>query len=211
MVRIENTVPPSPEQWMAVIHGMRNPMNSWDKCDSGIVDGKFILGDADRELAIRLACAGDDHGKFLRMLPVIADINAPLYWWKQFDTYKVGTVSNSCSTMHKLGDKPFELEDFSLSSDELCLKAPLAWIVGTLNECRNIYLKAEPDYWMHLVEFLPESYNQLRTVSMNYAVLRRIYFARKGHKLKEWQTFREWIETLPYSELITSHGKTEEG
>ena len=219
MINITNIVTPSPEQWMAAIRGMRNPMNSWDKSDSyaghenmGTGNEYFKLGKNDYDLMKRLVMAGTEHSKFLRMLPVMMDITAPLYWWKEFDTYKVGTVANSCSTMHKIAAKEFTLDDFS--HDHLLGNAAqyngyvptsvLECIIGTLNEFRELYLESKNKiFWWQMIQLLPSSYNQKRTVFLNYAVLANIYYQRKGHKLDEWNIFCDMIEKFPHSEFIT--------
>jgi hypothetical protein len=214
MIKLENTVTPSPKQWEAIIRGMRNPMNSWDKSDSyttyienpethNTADFEFFIGDADKELMLKLVKAGSDHSKFMRMIPVYVDVTAPLYWWKEYDTYKVGTVANSCSTMHKIHAKEFTLDDFShehlLKTGKECLEQT----IRTLNAYRNLYV--EDGYkadWDNIIQLLPSSYNQKRTLMLNYAVLRNIYHSRKNHKLQEWHEFCRWIEYLPYSEII---------
>lgn len=215
MIKIENTVTPSPEQWEATIRGTRNPMNSWGKSDSQFWPGHMIIGENDLDLMKRLIKFGTDHSKFMRFLPVMVDITAPLYWYKEFDTYKVGTVANSCSTMHKIQAKEFALDDFSCEHLDIRTKSLLEEIIKALNDYRKLYIEYNPDdfeikgcqskkdIWWQMIQILPSSYNQKRTVMLNYAVLRNIYHARAGHKLDEWQQFREWIETLPYSELIT--------
>lgn len=215
MIKLENTVAPSPEQWQATIRGTRNPMNSWGKSDSQFWPGHMRIGENDLDLMKRLIKAGTDHSKFIRFLPVMVDVTAPLYWWKEFDTYKVGTVANSCSTMHKIQAKEFALDDFSCEHLDIRTKALLEEIIKALNDYRKLYIEYNPDdfeikgcpskkdIWWQMIQLLPTSYNQKRTVFLNYAVLRNIYHARAGHKLDEWQQFREWIETLPYSELIT--------
>lgn len=229
MIKFENTVTPSAEQWMAVIHGLRNPMNSWDKSDSKMyvitmnAEGcpekhNFLVGSDDLDLMMILRNAGTDHRKFMRMITVYVDITAPLYWWKEFDTYKVGTVANSCSTMHKIHEKEFTLEDFStehLISDEpipTTIISSLSWIedqIKVLNMWRDLYLETkDKKYWWQMIQLLPSSYNQKRTVMLNYEVLANIYKSRNNHKLDEWSVgFMEWIKSLPYSELIT--GKDE--
>ena len=213
--------------WEAAIRGMRNPLNSWDKSDScteyyqtdKVIEGdivccpEYVVGNNDLNLMKKLGNAGPDHGKYLRMINVTLDITAPLYWWKEFDTYKVGTVANSCSTMHKIHAKEFEWDDFScehLTYDKmLCsnVYSPLIIfeeIINTLNDCRALYLETkDKKYWWQLIQLLPSSYNQLRTVQLNYQVLKSMYHSRKNHKLDEWREFCEWIKTLPYSELIT--------
>lgn len=215
MIKIENTVTPSPEQWKATIRGTRNPMNSWGKSDSQFWPGHMRIGENDLDLMKRLIKAGTDHSKFMRFLPVMVDITAPLYWYKEFDTYKVGTVANSCSTMHKIQAKEFALDDFSCEHLDIRTKSLLEEIIKALNDYRKLYIEYNPDdfeikgcpskkdIWWQIIQFLPSSYNQKRTVMLNYAVLRNIYHARAGHKLDEWQQLREWIESLPYSELIT--------
>ena len=213
----------------AAIRGMRNPMNSWDKSDSGCgcsheyeifgncdLCDKYI-GKQDYNLMLKLSKAGTDHAKFMRYINVTLDINAPLYWWKEFDTYKVGTVANSCSTMHKIHEKEFTLEDFS--TDHLLPHSSfvLQDIIINLNQYRNEYLKAKikpmkeeskraelmKKYWWQMIQLLPSSYNQKRTIQLNYQVLKNIYHVRKNHKLDEWVEFCHWIERLPYSKLIT--------
>lgn len=208
MLTIEKTVLPSPEQWEIVIEGMRNPMNSWDKMDSEVfihfdnID-EFILGDADHGLMTKLANGGAVHAKYRRMIPVWVTINAPLYWWKEFDTYKVGTVCNSCSTMHKIHSKEFTLDDFS--HDHLIDGAldMLCDTVSYLNFCRKCFMNGgDKQYWWQMIQLLPTSYNQKRTVMLNYEVLVNIYKWRRNHKLDEWHTFCDWIEGLPYADLI---------
>ena len=187
------------------IRGARNPMNSWAKMDSYYDEkGNFVLGENDLSLAHRLAVAGSDHRKFLRQIMVSMDINAPLYWWKEFDTYKVGTVANSTSTMHKIQAKEFSREDFScdrLTEDAL---AVLDSLIEYLEKQRVAFVETkEREYWHNMIQLLPSSYNQLRTVTMNYEVLINIYYARRHHKLAEWHVLCEAIEQLPYaSELI---------
>lgn len=217
MLKIEKTVLPSPEQWEIIIEGMRNPKNSWDKMDSRVVcpDGDFdcfALGDNDLKLMTQLAKGGAVHAKYRRMIPVFLTINAPLYWWKEFDTYKVGTVANSCSTMHKVHAKPFTMNDFSCDHLEDMFLHGLRDTVALLNNARQMFLSAskdeEPlvpakDYWWQMIQLLPTSYNQKRTVMLNYEVLVNIYHSRKNHKLDEWHTFCDWIRGLPYAELIT--------
>lgn len=189
--------------WEAAMRGMRNPLNSWKKADSTFNDGNITLGENDIALAKSLAAAGNDHGKFLRMIGVSVDITAPLYWWKEFDTYKVGTVANSCSTMHKIQAKKFTLDDFScdhLDKEEIDIMESV--ILG-LNWNRTKFKEtSDKTYWWHMIQLLPSSYNQKRTVTLNYAVLKNQYHARKNHKLDEWRTFCEWVETLPYFKEI---------
>lgn len=231
MIKLEHVVLASPEQMEFVIEGMRNPMNSWDKSDSvrcyangncnGICDENKIglcVGDNNRNLMQRLSEAGTDHRKFMRMMPVYVRITAPLYWWKEFDTYKVGTVANSCSTMHKIAEKGFTLEDFSVEHLETIARFDdddephqpymlIKSVIDCLNACRKTYLetKSKTDWWQ-MIQLLPSSYNQTRNVMMNYEVLANIYKSRKNHKLDEWREFCQWIESLPYSELITGKG-----
>ena len=194
--------------WEAAIRGARNPMNSWDQSDTSYGTGEPFEGIGPRDLRLlrNLANAGPDHGKFLRMITVTLDITAPLYWWKEFDTYKVGTVANSCSTMHKIHSKKFEVRDFSHDHLSLLGLNMLQVLVDQLEANRLKYLETKDKrYWWQLVQLLPSSYNQRRTILLNYAVLRTMYHARKNHKLDEWRKFCQWVETLPYaSELITN-------
>lgn len=209
MIKIENITPPSTDQWGMAILGARNPMNSWNKSDSKVVQWHMLeIGENDLGLMKRLVATGTDHSKFLRFLPVVMDITAPLYWWKEFDTYKVGTVANSCSTMHKIHTKRFEREDFSvehiLNCDEHHWMVCMDNIISGMNVAREKYLETkDKKYWWQMIQLLPSSYNQKRTVMLNYAVLRNMYHARKNHKLDEWRDFCEWIKVLPCSELIT--------
>lgn len=187
--------------------GMRNPKNSWEYSDSvfrsGWDENAVILGDNDKRLALQLAVAGPVHAKYRRMIQVWVNITAPLYWWKEFDTYKVGTVANSCSTMHKIHDKPFTLDDFSHEHLTGTSESILIQLIGTLNSYRNMFnTHKDKEYWWQLIQLLPTSYNQKRTVCLNYEVLANIYQYRRGHKLDEWGAFIEWAETLPYSELF---------
>lgn len=257
MIKIENV---EVMGWEHVIRGMRNPMNSWNKSDSGICKGgddgigckncagydcehtydhSFQLGKADHELMMRLAAGGSVHAKYRRMIVVYLDITAPLYWWKEFDTYKVGTVANSCSTMHKIAEKEFTLEDFSCehlhdytvndedgtdiyNPSDLWFRWSMANTIKHLNVARELYLKTaeqltndmthdemvrlqamKKKYWWQMIQLLPSSYNQKRTIMLNYEVLAGIYPMRKNHKLDEWCEFCRWIEQLPYSEIIT--------
>ena len=191
--------------FMEAIRGMRNPMNSWDRSDSEVLnDGSVYIGDNDMQLMMKLVNAGTEHRKFLRSIVCYMDITAPLYWWKEFDTYKIGTVSNSCSTMHKVHAKEFTIDDFShehLIDESIAL---LDDIVRDLNECRKWYLDTkDKKYWWQMIQLLPSSYNQRRSETLNYEVLRSIYKQRAGHKLDEWSTLREVIERLPESWLIT--------
>lgn len=187
------------------IRGARNPMNSWGKMDSEFDEnGNYILGENDLDLAKRLAHAGSDHRKFLRQIFVSVDITAPLYWWKEFDTYKVGTVANSCSTMHKIHSKAFERDDFSHDRlDEGGLRMLDATIEYLEAERQKFCAdKSDRQSWHNMIQMLPSSYNQMRTVSLNYENLINIYYARKSHKLAEWHTVCDWIETLPYAKEI---------
>lgn len=223
MIKIEDT---EVYGWEAAIRGMRNPMNSWQKSDSSFVNTgyqtEYSIGENDFNLMKKLVSAGTDHSKFMRMTTVTCDIVAPLYWWKEFDTYKVGTVRNSCSTMHKIAEKEFTLDDFShehLTENftdnygTLCkaeTETMLQIIVNCLNFMRERYLfTKDKRYWWQMIQLLPSSYNQQATVQMNYQVLRNMYHARKNHKLDEWHYFCEWVENLPYSDLITG-GKENE-
>lgn len=193
------------------IRGARNPMNSWARMDSFYNEkGEYVLGENDLALAHRLAAAGSDHRKFLRQILVSMDITAPLYWWKEFDTYKVGTVANSCSTMHKISAKPFSRDDFSCDRMDEKTLAVLDLVIAALEENRLCYNETkEKQNWHNMIQLLPSSYNQMRTVTLNYEVLINIYYARRHHKLAEWHTLCEEIEKLPYAkELILV--KTEE-
>lgn len=221
MIKIEET---EIYGWKAAIRGMRNPKNSWDKSDSKqlpdmLIDEQtyvpehFEIGPNDLDLMRRLCAAGSDHRKFMRMIVVYCDITAPLYWWKEFDTYKVGTVANSCSTMHKIHDKEFMLDDFSHSHlDDVCFHVDkddwyltcMQNTISMLNDARDGYLETkDKKYWWQMIQLLPSSYNQKRTLLLNYEVLTNIYNSRKNHKLDEWHDFCDWVKTLPYSELIT--------
>lgn len=223
-IKIEDCIFASPEQIEFVIKGMRNPMNSWDKSDSGygcddnLCRGhcafspgwcgntpKYVVGENDKSLMQRLSKAGTDHRKFMRMMPVYVRITAPLYWWKEFDTYKVGTVANSCSTMHKIQEKEFTMDDFSCEHLSVVSLDYLKNIIEHLNFIRDVYNddKSNKGAWWQMIQLLPSSYNQTRNVIINYEVLANIYKSRKDHKLDEWRNFCKWIETLPYSELIT--------
>jgi hypothetical protein len=210
MLKIEKTVLPSPEQWEIIIEGMRNPMNSWDKMDSEFFNEDdpdadyFRLGNADHKLMTSLAKGGAVHAKYRRMIPVFLTINAPLYWWKEFDTYKVGTVCNSCSTMHKIHEKEFTPDDFSHEHLTPGALDVLRDTIEHLNFCRKWFLvDKEKTWWWQMIQLLPSSYNQKRTIMLNYEVLVNIYHSRKNHKLDEWHTFCDWIRGLPHSELIT--------
>ena len=255
MLKIENT---EVVGWEHAIRGMRNPMNSWEKSDSAYchrdlardctncvhrfatgystcTSGGFDIGPKDFDLMTRLRNSGTDHRKFMRMITVYLDITAPLYWWKEFDTYKVGTVANSCSTMHKIHDKEFTLDDFSCehlfkeddvggmyysatAEEEFTSMDVLKVVIEALNTYRKTYIAVKADtvsdydhtskeYWLQMIQLLPSSYNQKRTVMLNYEVLANIYKSRKNHKLDEWHTFCDWIKELPYSELITGEKK----
>lgn len=245
MLKIENV---EVMGWEAAIRGMRNPKNSWEKSDSGICpngtefgycyldhreycprrntdDLAFCIGPNDLDLMTRLRNSGTDHRKFMRMITVYLDITAPLYWWKEFDTYKVGTVANSCSTMHKIADKEFTRDDFScehlLGDDSVpdheyqSSTYILDMVIKSLNFWRNEYLNGtesgvpkDKRWWWQMIQLLPSSYNQRRTIMLNYEVLANIYKSRRNHKLDEWHTFCDWIESLPYSELITGKEKS---
>ena len=240
MIKLEHVVLASPEQMSFIIQGLRNPMNSWDKSDSVIgcymcghdedpyscdccsvpqyegcnSNPEYFLGQNDHSLMQRLANAGTDHRKFMRMMPVYVRITAPLYWWKEFDTYKVGTVANSCSTMHKIQEKEFTMEDFSYEHLDIRTRKILEETIKALNDYRKLYIDYNPDdfeikgcpskkiIWWQMIQILPSSYNQTRNVMMNYEVLANIYKSRKDHKLDEWREFCKWIEELPYSEFI---------
>ena len=237
MLRIENT---EVLGWEAAIRGMRNPKNSWEKSDSEFhrepkhyFDEKdmpctdlrrFVLGPDDLDLMKRLRNAGTDHRKFMRMITVYVDLTGPLYWWKEFDTYKVGTVANSCSTMNKIAAKEFTLEDFSC--EHLSIRQSvdiLKETIDALNVFRNVYLNGgllkyetgefatfqpkDKEIWWQMIQLLPSSYNQRRTLMLNYEVLANIYKSRRNHKLDEWHTLCDWIESLPYSELVTGCGR----
>lgn len=240
MLRIENT---EVLGWEHAIRGMRNPMNSWEKSDSGwdviyhspVDKNEFLLvkdddeyeyfvGPNDQKLMMNLRSAGTDHRKFMRMITVYVDLTAPLYWWKEFDTYKVGTVANSCSTMNKIAAKEFTLEDFSC--EHLSIRQSvdiLKETIDALNVFRNVYLNGgllkyetgefatfqpkDKEIWWQMIQLLPSSYNQRRTLMLNYEVLANIYKSRRNHKLDEWHTLCDWIESLPYSELITGCGR----
>ncbi len=186
------------------MRGARNPMNSWDRYDSYFdADGNFVFGPNDLDLASRLCRAGSDHRKFLRMIFVSVDITAPLYWWKEFDTYKVGTVSNSCSTMHKLHSKAFCQADFSLDKLSKESLQVMDSLIAYLENLRLKYLETkEKSVWYNLIQMLPSSYNQMRTITMNYENLRGMYFSRKDHKLDEWHILCDWIRSLPYAEVL---------
>lgn len=198
MIKIEKT---SVMNFEGAIRGARNPLNSWDRMDSTYdAEGNFILGENDLSLAKRLCKAGSDHRKFIRQILVSVDITAPLYWWKEFDTYKVATVANSTSTMHKIHSKPFELDDFSYDHLTDAGIKTLEGIMVFLEECRLRFVETKnKEDWYDIIQILPESYNQTRTVTMNYENLLNMYFARRSHKLEEWHTYCDWIMSLPYT------------
>lgn len=225
MLKIEKTVLPSPEQWDIIIEGMRNPMNSWHLSDSYSTfiedpqtlenaDFQFFLGENDHKLMTNLAKGGAVHAKYRRMIPVYITVNAPLYWWKEMSTYSVGVVVNSCSTMHKIHAKEFTLDDFShehlLDSSHCVLENTidslnfwrLKFIEQTHPETHKAGRLSAKDCWWQMIQLLPTSYNQKRTVMLNYEVLVNIYHSRKNHKLDEWHTFCDWIKSLPYADLI---------
>lgn len=198
MIRLERT---SVMNFENAIRGARNPMNSWSRMDSYYTQqGNFVLGEQDLDLAKRLAKAGSDHRKFLRQIFVSVDITAPLYWWKEYDTYKVATVANSTSTMHKISSKPFELQDFSCDHMSESTLLQMKQIVAYLESLRLAYLKTkDKQVWYDMIQLLPSSYHQMRTCSMNYENLIQMYHARKNHKLQEWHTFCDWVKSLPYA------------
>ena len=222
MIRFENT---EVLGWGAAIRGMRNPMNSWNRSDSGSckdmdcdvcpfgtdnetglcrVGSDFIIGLNDLKLMKQLANAGPVHAKYRRMIQVYVDITAPFYWWKEFDTYKVGTVTNSCSTMHKIHERDLTPNDFSREHLDAEDYAALVYIIDRINACRKVFLATDDKQaWYGMIQLLPTSYNQKRTIMMSYEVLANIYISRKNHKLDEWRAMCKWIEELPYSELIT--------
>lgn len=219
MIKLEKT---ETFGWEAAIRGMRNPLNSWDKSDSyenynvsydkeleaDVYYPYYRVGASDISLMKKLRAAGTDHRKYMRMITVYVDITAPLYFWKEFDTYKVGTVANSCSTMHKIHAKEFTFDDFSTEHLNDFSWNRLIDTVVHMNICRERYLETkDKDYWWQMIQLLPSSYNQKRTVMLNYEVLANMYKSRKNHKLDEWHDFCDWIETLPYSELITGCDK----
>ena len=201
MIKIENI---DVYGWEAAIRGARNPMNSWDRMDSCYNNGEFEIGENDYKLLKNLTIAGPEHRKWNRMVTVTMDITAPLYWWKEYDTYKVGTVANSCSTMHKIQAKEFTLDDFSHEHLEEYPKWLLSEVISELNENREDFNRTkDKDYWWQMIQLLPTSYNQKRTVHLNYEVLGSMYHQRRHHKLTEWLEFCDTIKTLPYSEFIT--------
>ena len=199
MIKIENI---DVYGFEAAIRGARNPMNSWDRMDSGYNNGEFEIGENDYKLLKNLTIAGPEHRKWNRMVTVTMDITAPLYWWKEYDTYKVGTVANSCSTMHKIQAKKFEISDFSV--EHLRSLRVMHEVIDELNFYRDKFNKSKSkDDWWEMIQLLPSSYNQKRTVHLNYEVLGTIYHQRRHHKLNEWVEFCDAIKTLPYSEFIT--------
>ena len=203
MLTLKNT---SVMNFENAIRGARNPMNSWGRMDSHTEpDGSFVFGPNDLDLAMRIAKAGSDHRKYLRMVFVSVDVTAPLYWWKEYDTYKVATVANSTSTMHKIHSKPFSMDDFSCDHMTDGTKKFMETVVAELENIRLRFKETKSkDDWYDMIQLLPSSYNQMRTCTFNYETLINIYRARKNHKLAEWHTFCDWIETLPYAEqLIT--------
>ena len=203
MLTLKNT---SVMNFENAIRGARNPMNSWGRMDSHTEpDGSFVFGPNDLDLAMRLAKAGSDHRKYLRMVFVSVDVTAPLYWWKEYDTYKVATVANSTSTMHKIHSKPFSMDDFSCDHMTDGTKKFMETVVAELENIRLRFKETKSkDDWYDMIQLLPSSYNQMRTCTFHYETLINIYRARKNHKLAEWHTFCDWIETLPYAEqLIT--------
>ena len=207
MLTLKNT---SVMNFENAIRGARNPMNSWGRMDSHTEpDGTFVFGPNDLDLAMRLAKAGSDHRKYLRMVFVSVDVTAPLYWWKEYDTYKVATVANSTSTMHKIHSKPFSIDDFSCDHMTDGTKKFMETVVAELENIRLRFKETKSkDDWYDMIQLLPSSYNQMRTCSFNYETLINIYYARKDHKLAEWHTFCDWIKTLPYGEeLIIGEGK----
>lgn len=202
MIKLERTSVMNLENAM---RGARNPLNSWARMDSGYdEDGNYQLGPNDLGLAQRLRRAGSDHRKFMRQIFVSVDITAPLYWWKEYDTYKVATVANSTSTMHRIHSKPFSIEDFSHDHMTEKTLAYMESVVERLEQIRLHYMETKSkEDWYDMIQLLPSSYNQMRTCTLNYETLVNIYFARKGHKLQEWHTFCDWVEKLPYArELI---------
>lgn len=204
MIKIENVVLPAKPWLVGVARGMRNSYNSWDNMDTDPYTPEFIFGPNDYKLAERLVTAGPSHAKFMRMIPVIFDVTAPLYWWKEADTYKIGTVRNSCSTMHKVMAKEFTKDDFSFFEDNKATND----LIYILNACRDSYLKEidpkrKREIWDFVIALLPSAYNQRSTMVVNYQVLSAMYHQRKNHKLAEWREFCDWIETLPMSDLIT--------
>ena len=204
-IQINNVITPSAEQWKNVILGARNPLNSWDKSDSVILDGLFVLGKNDENLMKKLCEAGPDHRKFMRMLPVQCNIVAPLFWVAEHDTYKIGTTRNSCSFMHKGVSKPFSLEDFSIEDGA---ESELLKIINTLNFLRENYLKNKDIKIFRMIrELLPQGYNVKYTWCANYEVLYNIYYARKNHRLEEWKNFCDWIEALPHFKEIVLGGE----
>lgn len=206
MIKLERT---SVMNFENALRGMRNPMNSWERSDSYYDEGgKYIIGENDLSLAVRLARAGSDDRKFLRQIFVSVDVTAPLYWWKEYDTYKVGTVANSCSTMHKIHSKPFSRDDFSCERMSYGAGIVLDYIIDYLEDCRQRFVKTKDmKFWHDMIQLLPTSYNQMRTCTLNYENLMNIYFARRKHKLDEWRVYCDWIEGLPYFKKICIEGR----
>lgn len=211
MLTITGTITPSSAQWLAIIRGLRNPMNSWGHSDTDpemVAAG--LLGEGDLRLMHVLKSEGQPNRKFLRMIPVYADVTAPLYWWKEYDTYKIGTVANSCSTMHTIHKREFKMEDFSCEHLIDDVEAGYLWrcsfedlVLAGLNAARKKYLATkDKKYWWQMIQLLPSSYNQKRTILVNYEVLLQIHRWRANHRLDEWQTFCDWIRSLPYSEQL---------
>lgn len=209
MIKIERT---SVMNFDNAMRGARNPLNSWARYDSGFDEnGNFVFGENDLSLAKRLCAAGTDHRKFVRMIMVSVDVTAPMYWWKEYDTYKIATVANSTSTMHKIAAKPFELEDFSVDHmNEEGIKA-MEKLIETLESLRLRYIETkDKELWYTIIQLLPSSYNQMRTCTLNYETLCNIYYARRNHKLDEWHTYCDWIKELPYFTELFIENKTEE-
>lgn len=209
MIKIERTSVMNLENAM---RGARNPMNSWARTDSSYDEnGNYILGENDFSLATRLCKAGSDHRKFIRMIFVSVDVTAPMYWWKEYDTYKVATVANSTSTMHKIHSKPFERADFSLDKMNDAGLEAMDKVIETLEDLRQKFIETkDKEYWYTMIQLLPSSYNQMRTCTLNYETLFNIYFARKNHKLDEWHEYCDWILSLPYMKDFLQLNETEE-
>ena len=209
MIKLERT---SVMNFDNAMRGARNPLNSWGRYDSYFDgDGNFVLGENDLSLAKRLCSAGTDHRKFVRMIFVSVDVTAPMYWWKEYDTYKVGTVANSTSTMHKITSKPFELSDFSVDKMNAQGIETMEKVIETLEDLRLKYLETkDKELWYTIIQLLPSSYNQMRTCTLNYENLCNIYYARKNHKLDEWHTYCSWIKELPYFEELFIREETKD-
>lgn len=209
MIKIERT---SVMNFDNAMRGARNPLNSWARYDSGFDEnGNFVFGENDLSLAKRLCAAGTDHRKFVRMIMVSVDVTAPMYWWKEYDTYKIATVANSTSTMHKIAAKPFELEDFSVDHmNEEGIQA-MEKLIETLEDLRLRYVETkDKELWYTIIQLLPSSYNQMRTCTLNYETLCNIYYARRNHKLEEWHTYCDWIKELPYFSQLFIDNKAED-